>query len=236
MGFGPEEQASEYGVVERVKTADRGMEPKISEERVLFLRRNPDREVSWQSSPRRRLIPWLREYGIELELVTMVFLVLFLALEPWDVRKAVLRWLGQSIEWCAALVGNAGRRCLDWLDHLSFSEAAMLLLLAFIWCVAVWRLRFHVLRHQEFWSTHCPQCRGTGLYRIHRKWYDNLLCRIGFPVRRYLCSNCHWRGIRVYQSGGDLVTAFVTPESVKLLDSSERTWHSGNKSWPVRGR
>ena len=55
------------------------------------------------------------------------------------------------------------------------------------------------VKHQGFWSTHCPRCNSKELNRIHRLTGDRLLGSLGFPVRRYRCRNCAWKGLRIYQ-------------------------------------
>ncbi len=59
------------------------------------------------------------------------------------------------------------------------------------------RAKQHIMMSQAVWSNHCPSCERSSLRRIHRKPLDRFIGRTGIPVRRYMCSACHWHGLRV---------------------------------------
>jgi hypothetical protein len=43
----------------------------------------------------------------------------------------------------------------------------------------------------------CPHCNEHELIRVRRQQGDRLLARAGIPVRRYVCRNCAWGGLRI---------------------------------------
>lgn len=43
----------------------------------------------------------------------------------------------------------------------------------------------------------CPHCAEHELIRVRRYQGDRLLARVGIPVRRYVCRNCAWDGLRI---------------------------------------
>ena len=59
------------------------------------------------------------------------------------------------------------------------------------------RLRWRVLHRSAWWNTACPRCSKNDLRRMQRYSRDRLLGRLGVPVRRYICADCHWRGARI---------------------------------------
>lgn len=62
------------------------------------------------------------------------------------------------------------------------------------------RLRYRINYHEAWWLGPCPRCDKGDLYRAHRRKRDRLLGMLGIPVRRYVCSECHWVGTRIDQS------------------------------------
>jgi predicted RNA-binding Zn-ribbon protein involved in translation (DUF1610 family) len=43
----------------------------------------------------------------------------------------------------------------------------------------------------------CPKCQEHDLFRVSRSRRDRLLAAFGFPIRRYACRNCTWKGTRL---------------------------------------
>lgn len=58
----------------------------------------------------------------------------------------------------------------------------------------VWRLRWRVNHYQPWHNDACPSCQSAQLKRKRRRYGDRLLGRLGIPVRRYICADCHWQG------------------------------------------
>lgn len=57
-----------------------------------------------------------------------------------------------------------------------------------------WRLRWRINNHQPWWNDACPTCSSEALKRKRRRDFDRLICRLGIPVRRYICADCRWEG------------------------------------------
>ena len=57
------------------------------------------------------------------------------------------------------------------------------------------RIHHHLLYRQVWWRRHgCPECGQYELRRQRRTSWDRVVNRLGFPRRRYICPDCHWRG------------------------------------------
>lgn len=63
----------------------------------------------------------------------------------------------------------------------------------FSWRRLCWRIN-HAPRFRE---DHCPHCDGTELRRTRRKPLDRRAGKMGLHVRRYICRDCRWHGLRV---------------------------------------
>lgn len=61
------------------------------------------------------------------------------------------------------------------------------------------RFRWRINGNPNFWRSHCPNCgkSGDSLHRSRRNRLDHFIGRLGFPVRRYICQDCHWTGLRI---------------------------------------
>ena len=57
----------------------------------------------------------------------------------------------------------------------------------------------HRLLHNIFLYSEvgCPQCKEQELIRVRREKRDRLIEHFGIPVRRYVCRNCSWSGLRI---------------------------------------
>jgi predicted RNA-binding Zn-ribbon protein involved in translation (DUF1610 family) len=43
----------------------------------------------------------------------------------------------------------------------------------------------------------CPNCGEHEFIRVRRRQGDRMVARMGIPVRRYVCRNCSWEGLRI---------------------------------------
>ncbi len=125
---------------------------------------------------------WIVRYGIDI-LCILSFVIAILMLLNFFVREASHEWhytpLGQ---W---LLFQGGLR----------SFGAFVLVVTIL--LGSLRLRWRINQHKSWWAKSCPQCGSTHLNRIHRTPFDRLLGRVGIPVRRYICRECHWQGRRI---------------------------------------
>ncbi|MFN2134679.1 MAG: hypothetical protein ACK2UK_01910 [Candidatus Promineifilaceae bacterium] len=85
---------------------------------------------------------------------------------------------------------------LDWLSGGS-RRLIIVLVLATIAAASFLLLRMQILNNRALYvSEGCPQCSEHDLIRVRRQKSDRVLARFGFPVRRYVCRNCSWDGLR----------------------------------------
>ena len=89
----------------------------------------------------------------------------------------------------------------DRLPHwLAYEGGAAVLGLIFIALAVLWAAylgRERINNNSQLWADACPHCHQATLKRIHRRPLDRLWNLLGFPVRRYLCEHCGWKGSRL---------------------------------------
>lgn len=87
-----------------------------------------------------------------------------------------------------------------WLAEQGGSEFLGGVLLTAALIGAAGQFRRYLLNRSKLWTHSCPKCGNFNLRRARRHWLDRVLNLIGIPIRRYHCSNCHWRGRRLGSS------------------------------------
>lgn len=110
---------------------------------------------------------------------------------------AVLLLANPFPRWVAAPAVGVNLTLAQVLAYRSGSLMIGVLLLAAVIVLGLVRLRTHVARAKRLQNDVCPRCGSDDLRRVHRLWYHYVLSGLGFPVRRYVCGNCQWRGARV---------------------------------------
>ena len=141
-----------------------------------------------RSSRRRRMKKidaWLSRNGLDLFGICFFLLALVLLLVPFHTLLSENQLESRLVKW---LVFEQGTPSLGG----AFLVVAVL--------VGVVRVRMRINGRQQWWARQCPTCQGTHLSRIHRTWPDRLLGKTGIPVRRYVCRDCGWRGLRIDES------------------------------------
>jgi predicted RNA-binding Zn-ribbon protein involved in translation (DUF1610 family) len=89
---------------------------------------------------------------------------------------------------------------LLWMRFRRGSEAlGAVTLMGFLVTGAAY-LRKRILLSPRFWQIRCPHCQQATLKRTHRSRADRFISHLGFPTRRYMCSNCSWEGLRIDES------------------------------------
>ncbi|MBK8432603.1 MAG: hypothetical protein IPL28_15490 [Chloroflexi bacterium] len=92
----------------------------------------------------------------------------------------------------------------DKLPHwLAYEGGAAVLGFIFIAIALLWwafLVRNAINNTSTLWADACPNCHSPQLKRVHRHLLDRLLNLLGFPVRRYLCEHCNWKGARIDRS------------------------------------
>lgn len=148
----------------------------------VVVRRSSRRRRRKQSEGRsHRLAAWLRAYGVDLIIALIALAGLALLLAPL--------FLAES--------GRAQEGLASWLAYEGGAEQLGVFLLVIALLAGSWRLRWRVLRHEPWWARRCPECGANALKRTHRRWYDRLWGWVGVPMRRYICVECRWRGMRI---------------------------------------
>ena len=158
------------------------------------------RRRSWRSRLRhwyRGAPPWMREYSVEIGLCTAILIALFLLVEQWDIRVTLFAGVRRIWSTLSGGLGEAGGVLVNWARGLTLSDALGFTMLLGVGLIAGWRLRWRAVRNERFWSTHCPECDSAELRRIHRRLPGQVLGALGFPVGRYRCSKCGWKGLRI---------------------------------------
>ena len=141
-----------------------------------------------------KLPPWTKEYAVEIGMGGAVLLAIFLLVEPWDLRQTILGWLTATADALSASLWNFG---VTVVNRLTLSDGIAVIILIAVVLAAGARLRWRILYNPKYWNQTCPRCQSTELKRIHRRWYERLAGRLGWPIRRYQCSQCDWRGARI---------------------------------------
>ena len=89
---------------------------------------------------------------------------------------------------------------VGWLFKGYTSQILGGLLLLITMIIGAHQLRTRIIYDVRYSNRTCPKCQYSKLKRIHRTRLDRLICRFNIPVRRYICSSCHWSGIRIDES------------------------------------
>jgi len=81
----------------------------------------------------------------------------------------------------------------------------------------------HRLLHNIFLYSEvgCPQCKEQDLIRVRREKKDRFIEHFGVPVRRYVCRNCSWGGLRI---GGPYPSEEKYGQLIEAFD--EKQWPS----------
>lgn len=140
-----------------------------------------------QRSIRAKQVPFWQRNGQVILLIVCVVGGLILLLNP-------LALVGTNIE----LTNNTVTNLLIWLTQRGGSQQIGGLLLLIAFPLSIVTVRHQVIHNTRLWRRNgCPRCGRDDLRRTRRVWYDHFLNRLGIPVRRYLCADCHWEGARI---------------------------------------
>lgn len=164
----------------------------IVDDPVVVAKRRSRRRKWYQ-----RLPPWIGEYAVELGLGLAILAAIFLLVEPWDIRVTVFRWARSIFRALSGFLGEIASRMSNWAGGLTLSDATAFVILSVVLLISLWRVRWRIIRNERFWSDSCPKCGRSGLHRIHRRLFGRVLEILGFPVARYRCNHCRWRGLRI---------------------------------------
>ncbi|MBN1317154.1 MAG: hypothetical protein JXA42_16850 [Anaerolineales bacterium] len=145
-----------------------------------------------------RIPDWIVDYAVELGIGAAILCAIFLLVEPWNLRECLTAFIGQIVEIITMSLSIFG----NFIKRLTLSDTIAIFILLGVIFVIIMRIRWRILRNDRFWSDHCPRCDSSGLKRVRRHWLDKLIGISGIPVRRYRCSECRWRGLRVYVHPG----------------------------------
>jgi predicted RNA-binding Zn-ribbon protein involved in translation (DUF1610 family) len=155
----------------------------------------------------------MQEFSIEIGLAIAVLVAIFLLVEPWEIRKTVFRWFRRLFGSLSGFLGGVRDALVNWWVGLTLSDATAFLILLGVLLVSYWRLRWRIIHTERYWSITCPECGFSELHRIHRRLRGRLVQLMGFPVARYQCSNCGWRGLRIRKARTALSALHKPPPS-----------------------
>lgn len=144
-----------------------------------------------------KLPPWIKEYAVEIGMGAAVAIAVFLLVEPWDLRGAILGWVTNTADALSAGLMDFSAMVIN---RLSLSDGIGAIILITVALTAGARLRWRMLHNPKYWNQNCPKCHSTELKRVHRRWYERLAGRLGWPIRRYRCSQCSWSGARIVKN------------------------------------
>ncbi len=168
-------------------------------------------EQTWSRRRRRhwyhKLASWAGEYWVELTIAAAVLLAIFLLVEPWDIREGLMVWARRTLDAFSGTVGVRLGAVARWFRSLTLSDATAVVILLGVTVLAAWRVRWRVMRMEHLWSTRCPECNSTSLQRRHRRIWDRIAGLVGFPVFRYRCRTCGWKGARIRRKIGPVKPA-----------------------------
>jgi hypothetical protein len=105
----------------------------------------------------------------------------------------------------------AANQAARWLssDSKGFILAMALTMVAVVSFLA---LRYRARRNPLLCSgAGCPNCLEHEFIRVRRRRLDRLVAGLGIPVRRYVCRNCSWGGLRI---GGPVVNGEGGSEAI----------------------
>lgn len=105
--------------------------------------------------------------------------------------SGLLLWRGLSVAPGTVSGGPSSLLAETGAIMIGFPTFAVALLLC------AWRVRWRINQYEPWWNTHCPACQSDQLKRSRRRPFDRLISKLGIPVRRYVCADCHWEGRRI---------------------------------------
>ena len=139
----------------------------------------------------------LKEYRIEFIAGGVALIGIFLMIEPFDIREALLNTLTKLANNILAGLEGLVTRVNNRATVLSVSDVLGILLVLLAVGFIVWRIRFRFRTGKRWQSDLCPKC-SSQIMRVHRNWLDHILGATLLPeARRYRCvdSECGWSGL-----------------------------------------
>lgn len=141
---------------------------------------------------------FIKEYGVEIIAVLVLFLGLFLIFERMQIRKSLLGFIRTTWESILIFISSVW----GWIETIktviTISDLIGILLLISVIIFGLWRIRYRFDHTKKWLAVTCPKC-GSAIIRIHRSPIDKITGAIFFPnARKYGCTNenCDWRGLR----------------------------------------
>ncbi len=141
-----------------------------------------------QRTSRQKETPFWRRYGLVIIVAVCAVAGLLFLLNPLALV------VNNSPEESHSTVSNS----LIWLTETGGSQKLGGLLLLVCFPLGIMTVRQNILHNARLWRrSGCPRCGRDDLRRTRRNWRDHLINRLGIPVRRYICADCHWEGARI---------------------------------------
>lgn len=156
--------------------------PHSSEQQAEYRRRRSRRS---RTQRRKQIKRWLLHNGLDILLTLLLIGSIIMLFNPLPLFAAP---------------GRFGAGLGFWLAYEGGIQSIGGVILAGTVLVGAMRLRQRINARRAWWARHCPNCGSSQLSRIHRNWIDRLVSRLGIPIRRFVCRDCHWRGARIDES------------------------------------
>lgn len=139
----------------------------------------------------------LREFRVEITAALLIVLGIFLLVEHIQLRVIILQFLFRTGSAIATALSRGMRGLVNTVLSIHPSDLLGLALIVLALLILTRRVRWRLMRSEEWTGDTCPQC-GSPMHRSRRRPLDRV---IGWfvPVRRYRCKNpdCGWKGLRV---------------------------------------
>jgi hypothetical protein len=140
---------------------------------------------------------FLKENSIELIAGFLVLAGVFLMVEPFEIREALLSAITKIVNAILSTINQvligAGNRAAS----LTTSDLIGIMLVLLAGGVIVWRIRHRFITGKRWAIDICPKCTKP-IMRVHRNWRDRFLSATFLPgARRYRCTDptCGWSGL-----------------------------------------
>ncbi len=127
--------------------------------------------------------------------------------EPVDLLAL---YVGKIVSAVTTIMDRAAEVFWSFMLRSNWAVKAGWALLAFAIILIPLRARWWLLNESPWLRMQCPRCGSTKIHRVHRRAWERVAGKI-VPMRRYRCSVCRWRGMRIDRTGH--ASAAAAPDS-----------------------
>ncbi|MEM7333381.1 MAG: hypothetical protein AAF490_14920 [Chloroflexota bacterium] len=143
---------------------------------------------------RRDIARWFISNPLDTFLILLVLVGVVLTINPFPSVTGIdkiIRLLPAGMR-VSAISG------VQWIAYDGGAQISGSVFFVFGLGVGFLRVRQHAFKARSLRSNVCPNCKEeNSLKRIHRTKRDRILNWISIPSRRYRCTKCDWKGLRL---------------------------------------